>query len=201
MYTLEINIFGMKPKTTTLIRPLILGLAWAGCSKHTSSNQVLNPAPNGILSRYDLIKNDYDPLPVTTFVQSYNSTNQVTDVYEKAGQNLIFYTATYAGSNLSQTSDNNLGVQNYSYDGNGRISEIDYTTPVNTGKRVFTYGGNGKLLSVFDSVTNPPSFPSLSQYVFTYDNAGNNVIQVTRNTLDLSKQPTLFQETFYTFDS
>jgi hypothetical protein len=201
MYTLEINFFGMKTKTTTLILPLVLGLAWAGCSKHTSSDQVLNPAPNGILSRYDLLKNDYDPQPVTTFVLSYNSASQVTDIYEKAGQNLIFYTAAYSGSNLGRTTDNNLGTQNYSYDASGRISEIDYTTPVDTGKRVFTYDGNGRLISVFDSVTNPPSFPSLSQYVYTYDNGGNNVVQVTRNTLDLSRQPTLNQETFYTFDS
>ena len=175
-------------------------LMLAACSKNAPTPGVLDGSGTGKLGRYDLGISDYDPRPITTFVLSYDSANRVTDVFEKEGQTLISYNFSYNGMQLTGSKDNSLGVQTYTFDGNGRIALISYYNPLDTGKRVFTYDVSGKLVSVLDSVTNPPNFPSRNVYAFTYDAAGANVVEIDQSSLDLSGRPTLRQVSFYTFD-
>lgn len=175
-------------------------LVLTACTKNAPNPGPLDASGTGKLARYNLGVGDYDPRPVTTFVLSYDSADRVTDVFEKAGQTQISYNLSYNGTQLATSSDNNLGVQTYTFDASGRITHIDYTTPLTVGKRVYTYDGAGKLLSVLDSVTNPPSFPIQSLYVLTYDAAGANVTEIDQSSLDLSGRPTLRQVSTYIFD-
>src|ERR1700754_1600927 len=131
----------MQLKTNYNFRLIfLLGLlSLAACNKKVSTPGPLDPSPNGNLGRYDLATDDYDVLPVTTFVFSYDKSNSITNVFEKSGQTLIAYAMHYGNGHLSQATDNTLGIQNFSYDGNGHLSRLDYTTPTDTSSRVFTY--------------------------------------------------------------
>ena len=179
---------------------LIIAVSWTACSKKVGAPGPLNASSTGKLARYDLATEDYDALPVTTFVYSYDNSNNISNVFEKSGQTLIAYAMNYSDGHLSQATDNTLGVQSFSYDGNGHLSRIDYTTLTDTGSRAFTYDNTGLLTSWTDSVKKPNVLPSLMQYVLTYDASNSNVVQITQNQLDLEHRPTLVQENFYTFD-
>lgn len=173
---------------------------WTACSKKEGIPGALNPSSSGLLTRYDLATADYDVLPVTTFVLSYDSGNKVTNVFEKSGQTLSSFALSYTGSRLSGVTDNALGAQAFSYDGNGRLAEVDYTTITDTGKRVYTYDGSGLLIAVLDSVVKPLQLPAITQWLYTYDAGRNNVVQITQNSVDLEGRPTLAGYSFYTFD-
>jgi hypothetical protein len=173
---------------------------FAGCGKGVNPTP-LQTSPTGKLSRYDLTSNDYDVLPVTTFTVSYNSNNQMIDLFEKAGQTLFSYNLTYSGGKLARTVGSDLSVQNITYNTDARPSRVDYTTITDTGKLVFSYGTDGKLMALLDSVKKPDNLPIRYQYLYTYDAAGNNVIKITKNELDLQGRPTLKQYSYYTFDS
>jgi len=83
----------MQLKTNYNFRLIfLLGLlSLAACNKKVSTPGPLDPSPNGNLGRYDLATDDYDVLPVTTFVFSYDKSNSITNVFEKSGQTLIAY--------------------------------------------------------------------------------------------------------------
>src|ERR1700754_3002905 len=171
----------MQLKTNYNFRLIfLLGLlSLAACNKKVSTPGPLDPSPNGNLGRYDLATDDYDVLPVTTFVFSYDKSNSITNVFEKSGQTLIAYAMNY---------------------GNGHLSRLDYTTPTDTSSRVFTYDGDGLLASWTDSVKKPNALPLLMQYVLTYDESKSNVVLITQNQLDLEHRPTMILESYYSFD-
>jgi hypothetical protein len=172
---------------------------FSGCQKGVSPI-AQQTSPAGQLSRYDLILSSYDPSPVNAFTLSYNSNNEVTDLFEKAGQTLLSYSLTYSGKNLVSAQGNDLSTQALTYDANGRPSQIYFTSPLDTGKLVFTYGTNGKLTAVIDSVKTADALPIRYQYLYTYDAAGSNVVKITKNSLDLQGRATLRQYSLYTFD-
>ncbi|GAA4312925.1 hypothetical protein GCM10023149_08470 [Mucilaginibacter gynuensis] len=158
---------------------------------------------SGKIFRYDLVKNDYDVLPVTTFSLSYQDDLPV-NVFEKNTQALFSYSLSYdAAKQLVKAQANNSGTQNIIYDpATKKPKQINYTTLTDTGKVVFTYqSGTGKLISVLDSLKQPLKLPVKYQYLFTYDAAGNNVIQITKNQFDLQNRPTLRQNSYYKFDN
>ena len=175
-------------------------LTVAACNKKVATPTTLDPSPSGNLGRYDLATEDYDVLPVTTFVFSYDNNNSITNVFEKSGQTLIAYTLNYNDKNLGQTTDNTLGVQNFSYDANGRLTSISFMDLADTGARTFSYDSTGLLFSFTDSVKKPNALPTLTEYDLTYDSSHSNVVLITQNQLDLEHRPTLVQENFYTFD-
>jgi len=190
------------PMQRPSLKPLFLFglLLLAACNKKVAAPTPLDPSPSGNLARYDLTTEDYDVQPITTFVFSYDKDNSITNVFEKSGQTLITYAMNYGNGHLSQATDNTLGVQNFSYDGNGRLSRLDFTTLTDTGSRIFTYDNTGLLTSWTDSIKKPNVLPAMMQYILTYDSLKTNVILITQNQLDLEHRPTMVQENFYTFD-
>ena len=162
---------------------------FSGCQKGVSP-VAQQTSPSGQLSRYDLILSSYDPTPVNAFTLSYNSNNQITDLFEKAGQTLLSYSLTYSGKNLVRAQGSDLSIQAFTYDASGRPSQIDFTSPPDTGKLVFTYNNNGKLTGLIDSIQTIDALPVRYQYLYTYDATGSNVIKITKNSLDLQGRPT-----------
>ncbi|HEV2482965.1 MAG TPA: RHS repeat domain-containing protein [Puia sp.] len=179
---------------------LFLLFSLAACNKKVTTPATLDPSPSGNLGRYDLATEDYDVLPVTTFVFSYDNTGNITNVFEKSSQTLVAYALNYNDGHLIQTTDNTLGVQNFSYDANGRLTSLSFMDLADTGTRTFTYDNNGQLISWTDSVKKPNALPTLMQYLLTYDSTQSNVVLIIQNQLDLEHRPTLVQENFYTFD-
>jgi RHS Repeat len=191
----------MQLKTNYKFPLFLVGLlTLAACNKKVATPKTLDASPTGNLGRYDLATEDYDVLPITTFVFSYDNSNNITNVFEKSGQTLIAYALSYSGGHPGQATDNSLGIQNFSYDGNGRLTGISFMDLADTGTRTFTYDNTGLLLSFTDSVKKPNALPTLMEYDLTYDSTHSNVVLITQNQLDLEHRPTLVQRSFYTFD-
>ena len=191
----------MQLKTNYSLSLCIAGLLTiAACNKKVVTPKPLDPSSNASLARYDLATEDYDAQPITTFVFSYDNSNNITNVFEKSGQTLITYALNYNDGHLTRITDNTLGVQNFSFDGNGRLIGLGFMDIADTGSRTFTYDNTGLLLSFTDSVKKPNALPTLTQYLLTYDSTHSNVVLITQNQLDLEHRPTLVQESFYTFD-
>lgn len=180
---------------------MLLGLAVLFSCNKAATPQAISTSPSGQLSRYDLAASDYDILPVTTFVASYDAGGKITNLFEKSGQTLLSYSLAYAGSNLNRAVASNLTVQNLVYNSAGKPAQVNYTTVTDTGKLVFSYDMAGKLTSLLDSVKQPLKLPIRYQYLYTYDAAGNNVVKITKNQLDLQGRPTLRQYSLFKFDT
>jgi hypothetical protein len=181
---------------------LLVALAgiFSGCQKGVSP-VAQQTSPTGQLSRYDLILSSYDLTPVNAFTVSYNSSDQITDVFEKAGQTLLSFSLTYSGKNLVSAQGSDLSIQQLTYDASGRPSQINFASPLDTGKLVLSYDNNGKLITLIDSIQTADALPVRYQYLYTYDAAGSNVVKITKNSLDLQGRPTLRQYSLYTFDN
>ena len=193
----------INTRLCTLVLPAIVA-AFAlllGCNKSNISPQTINVSASGMLSRYDLQYSDYDILPVTTFVASYDQANHITNLFEKSGQSLLSYSLTYSGNQLIRSVANNLRVQKLTYNAAGKPALINYTTLTDTGKLMFTYDSSGKLTALLDSLKQPAQLPVVYQYLYTYDAGGNNVVKIVKNQLDLQNRPTLRQYSLYTFDT
>lgn len=171
----------------------------AGCNKNVQA-VAFATSPDGRLSRYDLISADYDINPVTAFTASYDKAGKIVNLFEKVGQSQFSFNLVYGNDKLVRASSSDQSVQQLSYDDAGRVFMISYTTLTDTGKIVYTYDATGKLTALLDSVQKPLSLPVRNQYLFTYDGAGDNVVKIVRNTLDLKGRATLQQMSFYTFD-
>ncbi|MBN9381028.1 MAG: hypothetical protein J0H74_09690 [Chitinophagaceae bacterium] len=171
----------------------------AGCNKKIEPVS-LGTSPDGQLSRYDLITADYDINPVTAFTASYDKNGKLANLFEKVGQSQFSFNLTYESDRLVRASASDQSVQQLSYDGAGRVLQINYTTLTDTGKIVYTYDVSGKVVALLDSVQKPLSLPIRNQYLFTYDDAGNNVIKIVHNTLDLKGRATIQNLSFYSFD-
>ena len=202
---------GLLFKKRRYIRPLYVQMScwlllatlagiFSGCQKGISPI-AQQTSPAGQLSRYDLILSSYDLTPVNAFTVSYNSSNQITDVFEKAGQTLLSFSLTYSGKNLVSAQGSDLSIQQLTYDASGRPSQINFTSPLDTGKLVLSYNSNGKLIALIDSIQTADALPVRYQYLYTYDATGSNVIKITKNSLDLQGRPTLRQYSLYTFDN
>ena len=75
----------MQLKTNYKFPLFLIGLlTLAACNKKVATPTTLDPSPSGNLGRYDLATEDYDVLPVTTFVFSYDNNNSITNVFEKS---------------------------------------------------------------------------------------------------------------------
>jgi hypothetical protein len=192
----------MKLSLYLITQLIFIGLATSltGCKK--DNTPIVNGrSSSGKILRYDLTVNDYDVIPVTTLSMSYSQDDQIINMYEKNGSSLISYSLNYTGGKLTRVQANNLGVQKVTYDAvTGKPARVDYTTLTDTGKLVLQYNASGKLAGVLDSLKQPLKLPLKYQYIFTYDSDGNNVVQITKNQLDLQNRPTLQQNSYYTFD-
>lgn len=188
------------PGFSCLLLIAITAVALQSCQKGVSPT-ALQTSPAGNLSRYDLTQNSYDIIPVNAFTVSYNSNNQIIDLFEKSGQTLLSFSLSYSGKNLTRAQGSDLSVQTIAYDAEGRPAQINFTALTDTGKLVLTYDPSGKLISLLDSIKAVDALPVRYQYLYTYDATGSNVVQITKNLLDLQGRPTLQQYSFFTFDS